>query len=302
IPFAVGLVDTVGKDIPLRLEGEAKPGATTRVLSVKALEERFTFVDVPAKPVPSLLRGFSAPVLLKYSYTDAELTHLMAHDSDAFNRWEAGQRLALAILMRGIAQHQAGGAPVFPESFVAAFARVLADGPTDPAFAADALTLPSEGYLAEQMDVVDPDAVHVVRIALRRHLAQALRAELLAAHHSLAVSGSYSPDAASAGRRALRNLCLGYLLELDDAELRALAMEQFVHANNMTDAMAALAVLANIDRPERTSALDAFYAKWSSEPLVVDKWLGVQATSRLPGTLAEVKRLMSHPAFNIKNP
>jgi aminopeptidase N len=302
IPFALGLVAPDGNDMPLRLEQEAAATATTRVLSVKASEERFTFVDVAVKPVPSLLRGFSAPVLLKYAYTDAELTHMMAHDSDAFNRWEAGQRLALALLLRGVAQQQSGSTPVFPEGFVAAFARVLADGPADPAFAADALALPSEGYIAEQMDVVDPDAIHAVRVGLRRHLAQALRKELLATYASQHVTGKYSPDAASAGRRALRNLCMGYLMELDDAEVRARVMDQFTGADNMTDAMAALSALANTDCPERKAALDSFYAKWRGEPLVVDKWLGVQATSRLPGTLDEVQRLMSHEAFNIKNP
>ncbi len=302
IPFEVALVESDGKDTPLQLEGESQAGGTTRVLSFKSQEERFAFVNVQALPVPSLLRGFSAPVLLKYAYTSDELTHLLAHDSDAFNRWEAGQRLALEILLRGIAARQAGNEPAIPDSFVAAFARVLADGPRDPAFAADALTLPSEGYIAEQMEVVDPDAIHAVRVELRRHLARSLHEELLATYATQNVSGPYSPDARSAARRALRNLCLGYLMELDDAQVRSLAMQQFDRADNMTDATAALSALANYDCPERRDALDRFYAKWKAEPLVVDKWLGVQATSRLPGTLGEVIRLMSHEAFNSKNP
>jgi aminopeptidase N len=302
IPFAVGLIDADGKDVPLRLEGEAQAAGTTRVLSLKALAQRYTFVDVPSLPVPSLLRGFSAPVLLRYPYTVDELTHLMAHDQDAVNRWEAGQRLALEILLDGIARHRAGRLPGFPASFVDAFARVLADGPADPAFAADALSLPSEGYIAEQMKVVDPDAIHAVRVGLRRHLALALRSQLLATYASQNISGPYSPDAEAAGRRALRNLCLGYLMELEDPDIRSLTLSQFTVANNMTDAMAALSALVNTDCPERQAALDGFYAKWKEEPLVVDKWLGVQATSRLPGTLAEVRRLMAHEAFNVKNP
>jgi aminopeptidase N len=302
IPFAVGLVGPDGKDIPLQLAAEPQAGGTTRVLSFKSQEERFAFVNVQALPVPSLVRGFSAPVILKYAYTGDELTHLLARDGDAFNRWEAGQRLALEILLRAISARQSGSAAAFPGSFVAAFARALADGPIDPAFAAEALSLPSEGYVAEQMEVVDPDAIHAVRVELRRHLARSLRKELLATYAAQQMGGPYSPDASSAARRALRNLCLGYLMELDDAQVRSLTMQQFDGADNMTDAMAALSALANYDCPERRDALDRCYAKWKAEPLVVDKWLGVQATSRLPGTLGEVIRLLSHEAFNIKNP
>jgi aminopeptidase N len=302
IPFAVGLIDADGEELPLRLEGEAEAAGMTRVLSLRSPEARYTFVDVAARPVPSLLRGFSAPVLLRYPYTDSELTHLMAHDDDAVNRWEAGQRLALKIVLDGIAQQQAGRQPDFPASFADAFARVLADGPADPAFAADALSLPSEGYIAEQMKVVDPEAIHAVRVELRRYLARSLRSQLLATYASQNVTGPYSPDAEAAGRRALRNLCLGYLMELDDPEIRSLTMRQFTGANNMTDAMAALSTLVSTDCAERQAALDAFYAKWKEEPLVVDKWLGVQASARLPGTLAEVKRLLAHEAFSIKNP
>jgi aminopeptidase N len=302
IPLSVGFVGPDGRDLPLRLEGEAGASDTTRVLSVKAPQQRFTFVDVPAAPVPSLLRDFSAPVMLKFDYTSEELAHLMAHDSDPFNRWEAGQRLAKNLLLEEIATYRPGQEPKVPESFVAAFSRVLADARHDPAFAAEALTLPAEGVIAEAMDVVDPDAIHATRNAIARHLARALRPELLAAYAANTVAGRYSPDAASAGKRALHNLCLAYLMELADDEVRALAIRQFERADNMTDAMAALAVLANCDCPERPQALDAFHVKWHDEPLVVDKWLRVQATARLPGTLAEVQRLLGHPSFEITNP
>ena len=310
IPFALGLVGPDGADLPLVLEGEpggARPvampsGEITRVLSFTQAQQRFVFVGVAAAPVPSLLRNFSAPVNLKYDYGEADLTHLMAHDTNAFNRWEAGQRLALALMLRGIEAQRTGGALRTPQAFVDAFARVLADAPRDPAFGAEALALPSEIYIAEQLELVDPDAIHAVRNGLRRDLAQALRAELLATYRAQSVPGPYSPDAAAAGKRALRNLCLGYLLELDDAETRALALAQFEHADNMTDAMAALAALANCACAERAQALHAFYAKWKHEPLVVDKWLAVQASSRLPGTLGEVRQLLAHPAFDIRNP
>ncbi|HUX24286.1 MAG TPA: aminopeptidase N [Burkholderiales bacterium] len=311
IPFALGLVGPDGADLPLTLEGEQpadraarapKTEETTRVLSLRQQQERFVFVNVDAPPAPSLLRDFSAPVVVKYDYSEAELTHLMAHDANAFNRWEAGQRLALELMLRGIAARRAGGGLETPQAFVRAFARVLADAPRDPAFGAEALALPSEVYIAEQLDEVDPDAIHAVRNRLRRGLAQALKKELLATYRAQTVPGPYSPDAQAAGKRALRNLCLSYLLELNDAEMRALALAQFGRADNMTDAIAALSALANCDCAERMQALDAFYAKWKDEPLVVDKWLAVQAGSRLPGTLAEVQKLLAHPAFEIRNP
>ncbi len=282
IPFAVGLVGPDGTDF------------ASRLVSLKTAEEKIVFEDIPAKPVPSILRGFSAPVIAKYPYTEAELAHLMAHDSDAFNRWEAGQRLATGLLL--------GGTKAAPRSFIDAWARVLKDAAQDPAFASEALGLPSETTLAEQMDVVDPDALHAARNGLRRQLAGALRVELLATYRSMTIDAPYSPDSTSAGKRSLKNLCLGVLMELDDAEVRALCVKQFETADNMTDAMAALTLLANTDCAERAPALESFHARWKDEPLVVDKWLAVQATARLPGTLAEVKRLTAHPAFDIKNP
>ena len=315
IPFALGLVGPDGSDIALQLEGEEAPtrpaggqaAASTRVLSLKEARQSFVFVNVPAAPVPSLLRNFSAPVIVTYDYSDADLTHLMAHDANAFNRWEAGQRLALALILRDVRARRANaagadGGPRAAQAFVDAFARVLDYAPRDPAFGAEALALPGEIYIAEQMEEVDPDAIHAARNGLRRHLAQALRTELLAAYHAHAVPGPYSPDAAAAGKRALRNLCLSYLMELDDAEVRALALRQFESADNMTDTMAALGALANCDCAERERALDSFYARWKGEPLVVDKWLAVQAGSRLQGTLGSVRKLLAHPAFDIRNP
>jgi len=302
IPFAIGLVGKGGKDLPLQLEGENKPSGTTRVLSLTDAEATYAFVNVAEAPVPSLLREFSAPVNLRFDYSDADLAHLMARDSDAFNRWEAGQRLAMNVMLAGVEAVAAGRQPSYPDSLVEAFRRALRNTGEDPAFAAEALGLPSEGFIAEQMEEVAPDAIHAVRVGLRRHLAAALRSELEAAYRAFATSGDYSPDAASAGKRALRNLCLGYLVELGDAPVRTLAMSQFETAGNMTDSMAALAALANMDCAERPAALEAFYAKWKDEPLVLDKWFAVQSTSRLPATLAAVKKLMEHPAFTIRNP
>jgi aminopeptidase N len=293
IPLALGLVGPGGKN--MLAEG-------TRVLAVRQLEERFVFEDVPARPVPSLARDFSAPAIVKYGYTDAELTHLMAHDSDPFNRWDSGQRLAMGIILRGIDSLGTGAQPAVPQAFLDAAARILGDASRDPAFAAEALALPTESTIAEQMELVDPDAIHAVRNVLKRSLAGAFRKELLEAYRAHRVPGPYSPDAASAGKRALRNASLALLMELDDAESRALCMRQFESADNMTDALAALALLADRDGPERSRALADFYAKWKDEALVADKWLSVQATTRLPSALADVKRLMAHPAFSLRNP
>jgi len=273
---------------PFHIPFAVKIGEREQLLSLKNAEETFSF-PASEKSAPSLLRRFSAPVILHYPYTEDELLHLMAHDDDAFNRWEAGQRLASSMIL------ERRGEP--SPAFVEASRRILAD--PDPAFVAEALSLPSEAFLAEQMKVVDPDALHAARNKLRKAIAKALAGEFASKYRKLAASGPYSPDAASAGRRALRNLCLSYLSEVG---MRALCDVQFRAADNMTDAMAALSCLANLDCPERQPALDDFYAKWQHEPLVVDKWLAVQAGSRLPGTLARVRELLSHPAFDLKVP
>ncbi len=273
---------------PFHIPFAVKVGAEEKVLSLKKTEEKFIF-SVKAKPVPSLLRRFSAPVILNYPYGEDELVHLMAHDDDAFNRWEAGQRLAAAIVL------DKKGEP--GRAFVDAARRLLGD--PDPAFAAEALTLPPESSLAEQMDLVDPDRLHADRNSLRRALASALEDDFRKCYEKLKSKDPYSPDAVSAGRRALKNLCLNYLGEIGQS---ALAYGQFKGADNMTDAMAALATLANLDCAERQPALDAFYAKWKDDSLVVDKWLAVQASSRLPGTLARVRELLAHPAFDLKVP
>ncbi len=285
IPLALGLVGPAGEE--LLPEG-------TRVLSVKRAQESFEFDGVAARPVPSLLRGFSAPVILRYAYGEAELVHLMAHDTDPFNRWEAGQRLAASVILAK------DGEP--SPAYVEAAARLLGGSAQDPAFAAEALALPSETFLAEQLELVDPDRLHAARNRLRRSLAEALHAELLAVYRANAVEGPYTPDAASAGRRALRNLALGYLMELATPEARALCGAQFSGSDNMTESFAALTLLANCDCPEREPALEGFYARWRDEPLVVDKWLAVQAGARLPGTLERVRALLAHPAFDLKVP
>ena len=310
IPVALGLVLPDGSDAALRLAGEAESAGTTRVLSLTEPTQTFVFEDIPAAPVASLLRDFSAPVQLEFEQTDAELAHLMAADSDAFNRWEAGQRLATRVLLAGIAAGGTGSDWI-PDAFVAACGRMLDDGlGGDPALAAEALNLPAEAVLAEAVvaagGAIDPEAIHAARVNLRRHLAAHLRGQLEAAWTALAPTAAYAPDGAQVGQRALRNACLGYLAESDAGYLKTSVVPrlaaQLAPGGNMTDEIAALATLANLDLPERETALADFYTRWQTEALVIDKWFSVQATSRLPGTAARVRALMQHPAFDLKNP
>ena len=308
IPFAVGLIDAAGRDMPLELAaGEAfairtEGPSTTAVLAFTRREQSFVFANVAEAPVPSLLRGFSAPVHVRHEYADAELTRLMAHDSDAFARWEAGQMLMARVLLAGAARIAGAYEMEAPDTVIEAVGSVLAEASRDPAFAAECLQLPAEGYLAECMEVADPEAISQARRQFMQAVARKYRTRLEGAFRHFSTPGPYSPDAASAGRRAMRNAALAYVCSLDDDTSRALAFLEFRRAENMTDAMAALACLANSAGAERTRALQMFYDKWQGEALVVDKWFKVQATSWLPGTLARVQELAAHPAFDLRNP
>jgi aminopeptidase N len=302
IPVSLGLLDRQGRELRLRLQGEVGAGGPSRVLSLTEASQRFVFEDVTEAVVPSLLRGFSAPVELAFDYPDDALAVLAAHDSDPFNRWEAGQRLAMRVIVQAVAAIRAGRAPQYGEAIINACRRVLADASRDPAFAAEALSLPGAAYIAEQLEEVDPEAILAARMGLRRVLATHLQTEFEAALATYTTHGPYSPDPISAGRRALRNLALGYLMELESPDIRERCLKQLREADNMTDSMAALLALANCDCAEREAGLEWFYTRWQAEPLVVDKWFSAQASSRLPGTLAEVKRLLTHPAFDLRNP
>ncbi|CAK0744181.1 Aminopeptidase N [Gammaproteobacteria bacterium] len=310
IPLAVGLLDHRGVDLPLRLVDEPTPAGMsgTRVLELRASREVFRFADIPSLPVPSLLRSFSAPVKLEMDYSDADLAFLMARDTDLFNRWEAGQQLAVRLLKGLLADHAADRPLMAPRLLVTAMARLLEEAQgettaekTDRRLLAEALTLPSEAYLAEQVEPIDPTAIHEVRRFLRKSLAEELRAEFLAVYRANATCVSQT-DPVAIGKRRLKNICLGYLMELADDEVRALCVAQYQTAANMTDAIAALGLLANTDCPERPATLADFYARWHHNPLVLDKWFSLQATSRLPGTLEMVRGLLSHPDFRLTNP
>ena len=313
IPVALGLLDSIGRDMPLHLEAVEGgkddaadgPAPTTMVLELTQPSQTFHFTHVMQQPVPSILRDFSAPVVLDIDYTDAELAFLMAHDSDPFNRWEAGQRLAmrriLALTEAVRSNHALSDAELDESALGEAFRATLRSTRLDPAFCELALTLPSETVIAEQMEVVDPHAIHAVRQFLKHSMASALRIEWQVAYQSNRTPGAYKPDADSAGKRGLKNLALSYLAELNDDEAHVLAQTQYDHANNMTDRIAALAALANGSAPGREEALARFYEEFEQEALVVDKWFALQATA-LKTDVAAVRELMKHPAFTLKNP
>ncbi len=312
IPFAIGLIGKDGKDLPLQLESEPKASdSTTRVLEFTQTEQTFTFVNVAQEPLPSLLRNFSAPVIVEYDYSADQLAFLLAHDSDPFNRWEAGQRLATRELLTLAGRAASGEQLQLDDSVAAAFARVLTDESLSPAFRELALMLPSEAYLAEQMAESNPAAVHAARQFVRKRLANALKNDWLKIYEQHRTPGPYEATPAAAGHRALKNLALSYLTELDDpSETVRLASAQYDAANNMTDRAAALSALlnasaANGGSAEAQHALDDFYRRFEKEPLVIDKWFALQATQRGSAqrpVIDVVRKLMTHPAFNLKNP
>ena len=301
IPLRVGLVDAEGNDLPLRLRTEGAAEGTDRVLQLREAGERFVFEDIDAEPTPSLLRGFSAPVKLDYAYSDAQLAFLMANDSDPFNRWDAGLRLAAGILLRRI-EGGDGATAELDTNFITAYRKVLEDSDGDHRLVAQSLTLPSHIYLSQQVAVIDPVAIHDAREFMRLGIASALREPLLATWRRARPRGPYKNDGASVGGRALANTCLSLLCALDDAELHALARRQFDDADNMTDALAALSAIVFNDTPDRDAVLAAFYQQWQHDPLVIDKWLSIQAMTPRSDALRQVQALMQHEAFSIKNP
>ena len=299
IPIAVGLLEEQGRDLPLGLQQDAGSAvATTRLLELRDEQARFEFDAVPCRPVPSLLRGFSAPVKLHYDYSDRQLMFLMAHDSDGFTRWDAAQTLSQRILLRRIDDPEQ---PV-PQGFIDAFRKALLDGSADQALLAEILTLPSESYLGDQMREVEVDAIHDARETLKKILAETLYDDLNKIYAASRETGSYRPQAADIGRRRLKNLCLGYLMQLDDEAGRQLCLDQYQAAHNMTDTIVALGLLAASEAPRRAQALEDFYQRWKDDALVLDKWFTVQAMSPRQDTLQRMQALTGHAAFSITNP
>jgi aminopeptidase N len=300
IPLAVALLDSHGCEMPLVMADGSTP--KRGVLTLTKPAETFVFTGLSERPVPSLNRGFSAPIKLTIERSANDLRFLAARDTDPFNRWQALQTLATGVLIDNVTRRHDGGAQR-DKGLIEALASVLADHALEPAFAALALTLPSEADIARDIGKdVDPGAIFRERTTLRAVIGAQLAEALLLTYRRMTSSQPYSPDAASAGRRALRNCCLDLLVASGDTAARALAVEQFTAADNMTDRLAALATLSLQDVPERDSALEAFYARYQSDALVIDKWLALQAAIPEAGTLDRVRSLTSHKAFSFSNP
>ena len=306
IPVSLGLLDGQGREIALRLQGEQAAVGTTRVLAVDQPEQTFTFVEVPEQPLPSLLRGFSAPVKLDFPYSRDQLMFLMQHDSDGFNRWEAGQQLSVQVLQEMIGQHQRGEALQLDQRLVAALRSLLEDESLDQAMVAEMLSLPSEAYLTEISDVADVDAIHAARDFARQGIATALYDlfwKRYQANREVSRQTPYVAEASHFARRALQNIALSYLMLSGKPEVVAACVDQFEQADNMTERLTALAVLVNSGfEAERDKALEAFAEHFKDNPLVMDQWFSVQAGNTQPGGLERVQHLMQHPAFTLKNP
>ncbi len=298
IPIKLGLVDAHGQDLPLNSQGDQ-----SIVFSLYDNSQTLVFENIQQPPVPSLLRGFSAPIKLDYKYTSNQLAHLMAHDSDGFNRWDAGQKLSLLVLNRLIDDAKAKRELVMDQQLITVFGELLKDHSLDPAMVNLMLQLPSEAQLHEQAETIYVDAIHSAREFARQSIATALQEQLVATYKRLTDNQDYAPEAQQIGRRALRNCALGYLMQIETVGPE-LAWQQFNDASNMTDKAAALSALVNCQAADSyaVKALHAFEQDYADETLAMNLWLQIQATSKLNNGLKRVKALMAHPAFSINNP
>ena len=310
IPISLGLLDQDGNSIAFQASsnGQALPSSPAAgdqletLLELRDARTSVSIADLTQAPTASLLRGFSAPVKLRFDRTSEQLAFQFAHDPDPFNRWDASQSIAINVLLDSIERIKTQVPPVLPETVIDAFRYTLSATDLDPAFVAETLMLPGVNYLADQQTQIDIDATEAATVWLRRTLAQALEKELLGLYQQHQTRAAYSADGASIGRRALKNAALGFLLELPRPEYRSLAQTQFLQADNMTDSIAALRGLAHVECLERTTVFEQFEQRWQHDSLVMDKWFGVQATCRLDGTLERVTALLEHPEFELVKP
>lgn len=287
IPFAVGLLGKDGRELD------------SRVLEVTKLKQTFDF-DIPEKPIPSLLRSFSAPIKVEYDYSDDELAFLLSYDTDKFNRWDAGQRLMTKELQSYVQMFQKGKVPKVNGALLTAVGKLLKVN--DPAFVAETLVLPSVASLVEEMNVCDYESAVNARKTLRKEIALAHETAFKKLYENFNDSHPYSNDQVSIGKRSLKNIALGYLFSTEKERYVSLVHKQFTDADNMTDKQAALGLLANRENPFREKALKQFYSQWKSNPLVMDKWLGVQSSADIPDILSAVRALEKNPVYDSKNP
>ncbi|KMZ64415.1 putative Aminopeptidase [Zostera marina] len=311
IPVAVGLLNSSGKDIPLTsvyqdgvLNNIAINGQSlsTAMLQVKNKEVEFVFPDIAEKPVPSLLRGFSAPIRLESDLTDNDYYFLLANDSDEFNRWEAGQVLSRKVMLGLVDDFQRNQPLKLNPNFITGIKSLLCSSCLDKEFISMAITLPGEGEIMDLMKVADPDAVHAVRCFIKKTLALQLKEEFLNTIKENTSSEAYKFDHGNMARRSLKNSALGYLSSLDNPEITDLALNEYNKATNMTDQFAALAAIAENPGNARDVALSDFYSKWQHEYLVINKWFLLQACSNIPENVVNVRNLLNHSAFDIQNP
>ena len=310
IPVSIGLIGSEsGRALPLQTQDQELAGEDSHLFVMTQSSESITFVGVDELPVASILRGFSSPVVLDYDYSEAQLLALLANDSDPFNRWDAGQRLALRSAIYFIASDApSAGAKPLNDAFIESMRNVLRHPTLDAAFKELVLTLPTESYIADHLEVVDPQRIHAVREAMRLQLAQDLQADWQWADAAHSENGGYRPDSVSSGRRALSGLALNYLClaatESGDAVWPGKVLQRFKDATNMTDRFHALAALVSSGSSLATRAVERFHALFKDEELVLDKWFALQASTPDRGgqVLPLVRQLIAHPDFNVRNP
>lgn len=303
IPLQIGLIDEKGVDVPLFLDvNKGSSGSNQMTIELKEKSESFIFYNVDSAPVVSINRGFTSPVKIKTQRSNDELSFLFSHDSDEFNRWDAGQSLAINTLLDLIQSINNNEPLSIPENVINSYKNTLTNAELDRALIAQAITLPSEGYLADQLDVVNVDGIHQARTFMRVELAKALKSEFKDVLKQGQSDAIYLFHADEMARRDLNQVCLSYLMLLQEDDIIKICMEQFETANNMTDVLSALGCLSHYDTELRQKALEQFYDKWKHDAQVVEKWFAIQAGSDLPNILDKVKTLMQHEAFTLTNP
>jgi aminopeptidase N len=301
LPITIGLIGPEGEELPVRCVGEELRPAGSRVIELRTAEAALELAEVPPGALPSLLRGFSAPVRLQDDLDESERAFLLAHDSDSFCRWEAGQQLFTDLLLRQAAESDPA-LRVLPQTHAIAYQRLLLDHRGDPALRALALTLPTVTTLLDLQLPADPLALHDSRQGLRRALAEPLQAELWSLYAALQERGPYTLDGAAIGRRSLKNVTLAMLARCDRQGAAQACHEQFLAAENMTDRLAALTILVDEDLPGHDDALAEFHQRWQHDPLVLDKWFTLQATASSEEVFGDVLRLRANPDFTLRNP
>ena len=304
IPLGIGLIGADGKDMPLRSEGEEKAAGTSRIIVLREPEQTFTFVDVAEAPVLSANRDFTAPINFQMNYTDEQRIHQARFDSDLFNRWDASQQYAIKLMLQMIKEFQNGEKePALAPEYIALWGEYLTNKTENPAYIARLITLPQENYMAEKMDIVDVDAIHVVRAQIKKTLATRYKQELLTVYRENDTGGEpYRFTTTDAAKRSLKNMALSFLGNLEIEEIDQMVQKQYFDADNMSDRLAAMNICSNSKDPKRDEIMEDFYQRYKHDDGVINKWLFSCACADRPDAVSVVRKLMEHPAFNIKNP